>query len=139
MGLSPFLLVLEVPGLLVLLLGLELPHLLFGYPASLEFHRSLVCETLGQHVPLPDTLLVRCRLSPAQSQQRRATLRESWVTVLLNQPCLKARAQSQSSPVSYRELLSGERLRETLRHPTTCSHSCLDAIIRKSEPWEEEL
>ena len=43
-GLSPFLLVLEVPGLLVLLLGLELPRLLFGYQASLEFHQSLVCE-----------------------------------------------------------------------------------------------
>lgn len=56
-GLSLFLLVLEVLGLLVLPLGLELPRLLFGYQAGLQFHPSLVCETTGQQVPLPDTLL----------------------------------------------------------------------------------
>lgn len=53
MGLSLFPLVLKVLGLLVLLLGPELPLLVLGYQAGLEFRP----ETAGQHVPLPDTLL----------------------------------------------------------------------------------
>lgn len=56
-GLLLFLLVLEVLGLLILLLGPELLLLLLGYQAGLEFRQSFVCETAGQHVPLPDTLL----------------------------------------------------------------------------------
>lgn len=35
--------------------------------------------------------------------------------------------------MSYRELLSGERLLEMLRHSRTCSHNYLDAII--AEVW----
>lgn len=56
-GLSLLLLVLEVLGLPVLPLGLELQLLLLGYEGGLQFAQSLVKETAGQHVPLPNTLL----------------------------------------------------------------------------------
>lgn len=65
MGLSLFPLVLKVLGLLVLLLGPELPLLVLGYQAGLEFRQSLVRKPQDSTFPSLTPSWVRCRLSQA--------------------------------------------------------------------------
>lgn len=57
MGLSLFLLTLDILGLLVLPLGLESQLLLLGCQYGLQFLFCLVHETMEEHVPLPNALL----------------------------------------------------------------------------------
>lgn len=67
-GLSLLLLVLEVLGLPVLPLGLELQLLLLGYEGGLQFPESLVQETVRNMFPspTPSWVLMSCRLCEAQ-------------------------------------------------------------------------